>query len=112
MKKLLLGLAVLPCLAGVSLAGQPQPLTDQQMDKVAAGFDFTEYDSNNAGQTLVLINEPNLFPPSMSNPTGGCPINPATSCFLSIQGTKYPSGVQSFQLYAVFGPGPSVITPP
>jgi len=112
MKRLLFGLAVLPFLAGVSVAGQPQPLTDPQMDKVAAGFDFDEYDTNVGGQTLVLVNEPNMFPPSMANPAGGCPINPSTSCFLSISGTKYASGVQSFQLYAVFGAGASPITPP
>ncbi|HUK07869.1 MAG TPA: hypothetical protein VLX09_08390 [Stellaceae bacterium] len=106
MKNLLLGLAVLPFLASVSMAGHPQALTDPQMDKVAAGFDFDEYDTSNGGQVRVLVNEPNLFPAG-----GGCPINPSTSCFLSISGTKYPSGVQSFQLYAVFGPGPSIITP-
>lgn len=37
MKKLLIGLAVLPFLAGVAAAGQP--LSDQQMDGVTAGFD-------------------------------------------------------------------------
>jgi len=94
MRKLLLGLAVLPFLAGVSLAGQPQPLTDQQMDKVAAGFDFMETDVNNVGVTNVQIDE------TLAVPTG-C----ASSCFVNIHGTTYPSGVQSFQLYAAFGPG-------
>jgi alpha/beta superfamily hydrolase len=37
MKKLLIGLAVVPFLAGVAMAGQPKPLTDAQMDKVSAG---------------------------------------------------------------------------
>ncbi len=37
MKKALMGLAVLPFLAGVAVAGQP--LSDQQMDRVTAGFD-------------------------------------------------------------------------
>lgn len=36
MKKVLLGLAALPFLAGVAVAGQP--LTNQQMDQVTAGF--------------------------------------------------------------------------
>jgi len=90
MKKLLLGLAVLPFLAGVSLAGQPQALTDQQMDKVAAGFDFAEVDINNVGAVAVLVNEPAVI-------VGGA--------FLNITGTTYPSGVQSFQLFAAFGPG-------
>ncbi|HUK11307.1 MAG TPA: hypothetical protein VLX09_25800 [Stellaceae bacterium] len=94
MRKLLLGLAVLPFLAGVSLAGQPQALTDQQMDKVAAGFDFAEMDVNNVGATDILVDKTLAVP-------SGC----ASSCFINIQGTTYPSGVQSFQLYAVFGPG-------
>jgi hypothetical protein len=97
MKKLLLGLAVLPFLAGASVAGQPQPLTDQQMDKVAAGFDFTEIDINNLGAVSIQINDP-------ANPPGGCG-GTTTGCFINIKGTTYPSGVQSFQLYAAFGPG-------
>ena len=36
MKKVLMGLAALPFLAGVAAAGQP--LTNQQMDRVTAGF--------------------------------------------------------------------------
>ena len=38
MKKLLVGLAALPLLAGVAMAGQPVPLSDAQMDKVTAGL--------------------------------------------------------------------------
>jgi len=96
MKKLVIGLAVLPFLAGVSLAGQPQALTDQQMDKVAAGFDFAERDVNNVGATWVGVNEPLMS--ATFCPSSG-------SCFVQITGTTYPSGVQSFQLYAAFGPG-------
>jgi hypothetical protein len=36
MKKVLMSLAALPLLAGVAVAGQP--LTDQQLDRVTAGF--------------------------------------------------------------------------
>jgi len=39
MKKVLMGLAALPFLAGVAVAGQP--LTDQQLDRVTAGFTAT-----------------------------------------------------------------------
>jgi hypothetical protein len=39
MKKVLMGLAALPFLAGVAAAGQP--LTDRQMDRVTAGFTAT-----------------------------------------------------------------------
>jgi hypothetical protein len=38
MKKLLVGLAALPFLAGVAMAGQPAPLSDAQMDQVTAGL--------------------------------------------------------------------------
>jgi len=89
MRKWLIGLAVLPFLAGVSLAGQPQPLTDQQMDKVSAGFDFEEIDVNNVGATGVSVNGELKFP---------------VGSFVAITGTTYPSGVQSFELFAVFGP--------
>ena len=39
MKKVFLGLAALPFMAGVAMASQP--LTSQQMDRVKAGFDAT-----------------------------------------------------------------------
>jgi hypothetical protein len=37
MKKLLIGLAAMPFLAGIAMAGQPKLLSDAQMDKVTAG---------------------------------------------------------------------------
>ena len=46
MKRFLIGLAALPFMAGVSLAAQPVPLNDTQMDRVTAGFDFTELRSH------------------------------------------------------------------
>ena len=98
MKKFVIGLAVLPFLAGVSLAGQPQALTDQQMDKVSAGFDFFEMDVNNVGTTVVAADLPNVFGPP-SNAT--CPTG---VCFVAVSGTTYPSHVQSLQVYAIFGP--------
>jgi hypothetical protein len=39
MKKLLVGLAAVPFLAGAAMAGQPMPLSDAQMDKVTAGYE-------------------------------------------------------------------------
>jgi hypothetical protein len=41
MKKLLIGLSVLPLLAGAATA-QPKPLTDAQMDGVTAGVTSTD----------------------------------------------------------------------
>jgi hypothetical protein len=37
MKKLVIGVAVLPFLAGIASASQPKPLNDAQMDTVTAG---------------------------------------------------------------------------
>jgi hypothetical protein len=55
MKKLLLGLATLPFLAGVAMAGQPAPLSDLQMDQVTAGdvvrFNFVGANNFNLGGT-------------------------------------------------------------
>ena len=90
MRKLLIGLAVLPFLAGVSLAGQPQPLTDQQMDKVAAGFSFTGLDISQDSLTLTIAN--------------GALAGPCSNCFLAITGTPLGGGFQTLQIFAEFGP--------
>jgi hypothetical protein len=90
MKRFLFGLAALPFLAGVSLAEQPVPLSDVQMDAVTAGFDFQELDIQNGGTVFVAINRP--VAAGVAGP------------YLSISGTSYPAGVQSFQLQAQFGP--------
>jgi hypothetical protein len=90
MKRLLIGLAVLPFLAGVSLAAQPVPLTDTQMDTVTAGFDFEEHDITNTGVAWVFVNKPKAA---------------CGDCFLNIAGTTYPSlPVQSLQVQGQFGP--------
>ena len=90
MKRLLFGLAALPFLAGVSLAADPVPLSDKQMDTVTAGFDFRELDIQNGGSVWVGINVPK--------------VTILAGSYLSIAGTAYPAGVQSFQLQAQFGP--------
>jgi len=90
MKRFLFGLAALPFLAGVSLAAQPVPLSDTQLDGVTAGFDFTEHAIQNGGTVWVWINTPER----------AC----ATGAFFCSTGTAYPGGVQSFQLQAAFGP--------
>jgi len=90
MKKLLVGLALLPFLAGVSVAGQPQPLTDQQMDKVAAGFSFSGLDITQDSVTLSVAN----------GPLAG----PCSNCFLAITGTPLGGGFQTLQIFAIFGP--------
>jgi len=94
MKRLLFGLAALPFLAGVSLAAQPVPLSDTQMDRVTAGFDFESLELHNLGVALVEINGPALVTCRLAG------------CFLQIDGTQFPGGTQSFQLQAQFGPLP------
>jgi hypothetical protein len=37
MKTLLVGLAILPFLAGVTMGGQPVPLSEVQLDKITGG---------------------------------------------------------------------------
>lgn len=74
MKQLLVGLAALPFLAGVAMAGQPMPLNDTQMDKVTAGLEF-EHVFGNGG--FVELH----FPVS-----DGIPCNSSPACFADLQG--------------------------
>jgi hypothetical protein len=64
MKKTLMGLAILPFLAGTALAGQP--LTDKQMDKVTAGHDFQALERTNSTFVSIAIETPLLAPPAGS----------------------------------------------
>jgi hypothetical protein len=66
MKKTLMGLAILPFLAGTALAGQP--LTDKQMDKVTAGHDFQALELTNSTFVSIAIDEPLLAPPTTPPP--------------------------------------------
>jgi hypothetical protein len=86
MKKLLCGLAVLPFLAGVALAGETVQLSDKQMDKVTAGFKDFETIISNTSYTQVSI---------YSTALTACP-----ACYLTI--TSRPFSVQS-----AFGPTPT-----
>jgi hypothetical protein len=61
MKRTLMGMAILPFLAGIALA--EQPLTDKQMDKVTAGHDFQALELTNSTFVSVAIQEPTLAPP-------------------------------------------------
>jgi hypothetical protein len=70
MTRVLYGLAALPLLAGVAMAEtpkqsnhgkaitkQPMQLSEQQMDKVTAGWDLLEVDVFNTGITWVSVYE-------------------------------------------------------
>jgi hypothetical protein len=76
MKKLLVGLAALPFLAGVAMAGQPVSLSDAQMDKVTAGLDVLFTFSGNA------------FTAVFTSPPGGVTPLPIAGAFLD---TQFPS---------------------
>jgi len=70
MKKLLFGLAALPFLTGVAMAGQPTLLSDVQMDKVTAGDIVAPaglITINNLPTTVTLtISNPNRPPPTVT----------------------------------------------
>jgi len=68
MKKTLIGLAILPFLAGTVLAGQP--LTDKQMDKVTAGHDFQALERTNSTFVSIAIEAPLLASPAGSVAVG------------------------------------------
>jgi hypothetical protein len=68
MKKTFMGMAILPFLASIALAGQP--LTDKQMDKVTAGHDFQALELTNSTFVSIAIETPLLAPPSGSLTVG------------------------------------------
>jgi hypothetical protein len=66
MNKSLMGLVILPFLAGTAMAAQP--LTDKQMDKVSAGHDVQLLELTNSTFVTIAIDNPLLAPPT-SPPT-------------------------------------------
>jgi hypothetical protein len=71
MTRFLMGLAILPFLSSMTFAAQPQPLNDQQMDKVTAGFDFSVVERSNFSTVIIDVNQPD---------TVGC-----AACYLNVQ---------------------------
>lgn len=55
MKSVLYGLAALPFLVGIALAGQPAQLSDTQMDKVTAGWDASISETSNTSVTAISV---------------------------------------------------------
>ena len=102
--KALYGIVALPLLAGVAfaetpkqsndgkvLAKQPMQLTEQQMDKVTAGWDLRETDIFNTGIVWVSVYErTNTSPPVF---TTGNVINCA-ACYLLINNFAISIGSQ------------------
>jgi len=62
MKKLLLGLAILPFATGVALAAQP--LTDKQMDKVVAGHTLALVETTDVSIIGINVGVPPVTPPA------------------------------------------------
>ena len=58
MKKLFFGLAALPLLASVAMAGPSAPLTDAQMDKVTAGLEIVQFPPN---QPIIISGSPDFL---------------------------------------------------
>jgi len=77
MKKLLYGLAALPFLAGVALADQPVQLSDNQMDKITAGFDLSVIERSNTSWTQISIYETGRLLPLKAR-LAGFPAPPIT----------------------------------
>lgn len=93
MNKLLAGIAALPFLAGVAMAGQPAPLSDTQMDQVTAGFDVLYvYGPGTDVQVYTNVTSPPATcigsacnPP---NPSGLPAFNPANQTYWDV---SFPS---------------------
>jgi hypothetical protein len=82
MNKSLMGLAILPFLAGTAMAAQP--LTDKQMDKVSAGHDVQLLETTNSTFVSIAIENPVLVPPpppppATANVTVGAVVLPLAS---------------------------------
>jgi hypothetical protein len=59
MKGLLIGLAVVPSLAGLAIAGQPALLNDSQLDQVTAGFTLSFPTGPLNSLTITIPGDPN-----------------------------------------------------
>jgi len=96
----LVGLAALPFMAGVAVAGQPVPLSEKQMDAITAGFAFAEMDVTNTDVVIVQVNQP--------APAVGSTFLVGTStvtAFLNVVNTWFGnSTVVAMQTVAFFGP--------
>ena len=64
MKTFLFGIAALPFLAGIAVAGQPVSLSDAQMDRVTAGLEISVVTGTT---TLTQILEVTAFEPPANN---------------------------------------------
>jgi hypothetical protein len=99
MKKVLMGLAALPLLAGVAAAGQP--LTDRQLDRVNAGF--TAFAN---AEAEGLVGESGIVATTTATLALVSPIATATMGETSSRLFKSISAAQSSTLTSTFSPIP------
>jgi len=98
MMKLLCGFAALPLIAGVAsaqqvknsndskaLVKQPTQLSEQQMDKVTAGFHFQDFETFNSGWVGVKIYEgTNVLLPGTAATSSTAAVPDCGACYLYI----------------------------
>ena len=94
MKKLLLGLAALPFMASMAMAGQPSSLSDTQLDKVTAG-QIVQIQVTTAGITWDYADA--------SAPTGA-----ALCVNCANGGPSYPPGAPFPAVSIAFSQGPTL----
>jgi len=114
MKKLLAALTALPFMAGVAVAGQPQPLNDKQMDAVTAGFTAISIADaeglvGRAGTLLTTTaSVSQVIPYAVATPTIGGVLSEFTSTvFKSISAAQSSSVTGTIPLQAVPGLSPA-----
>jgi hypothetical protein len=78
MKKLLLGLAILPFVAGAAFAAG-QPLTDQQMDKVTAGHAVSLLEITDVSEVGINVGYAPVTPSSSNGTLVGDVVLPLTT---------------------------------
>jgi hypothetical protein len=86
MKKILMGVAILPLLVGTALAGQP--LTDKQMDKVTAGHDLQLLELTNSTFVTIAIDNPLLAPPTTPPPVVVGAVNLPLASMIVVWGVR------------------------
>jgi len=99
MKKVLMGLAALPFLVGVAGAGQP--LTDQQLDRVTAGFTSTSI-----ADAQGLVGESGIIYTTAATLSEVAPFARATLGETSSTLYKSLAAAQSASITSTYNPAP------
>jgi len=98
MERLLYALAALPLLAGAAMAQPPAQLSDAQMDRVTAGFDFTITETSNTSVVLLsAYNTPNTIAAVFG-------ATACTGCYLHIESPALSIGAIMLGSPVMLGP--------